>query len=122
MAESNPMAALNDLFGGKIPEGWAGLDDNKDPVKAYEAQLQRYQDALVIAAPFRNGQGRKSLDALRRLTTLKPTWDSESREFYSAAAYGFAREGQNSIVRHIERCLDVVDQGAPVEPKQQKET
>jgi hypothetical protein len=122
MAADNPMNNLNAILAGKFGEGWDGLESEPSPQATYEANLARYQGALDIAAPFRNTEGRKALEALRNLTTRKPTFDAEGREFYSAAAYGFAREGQNSIIRHIERCLDMVDQGPPIQPTQQKET
>lgn len=112
------MDALNKLLDG----GWGALDDRVNESANYEAQQANYEKALLIATPFRSGAGQAALQALKEITILAPTWDSENREFYSAAAYGFAREGQNSIIRHIERCIALVDQGPPKAPQQQQTT
>jgi hypothetical protein len=109
----NPMDTINQLLSG----GWEGLEDKSTQSANTGAQQAAYDKALVIATPFRNAAGKACLDALRSITTLAPTWDSESRDFQSASAYGFAREGQNSIIRHIERCIDLVDQGPPEQSK-----
>ncbi len=103
-----PMDTLNNLFGG----GWSALEE-KQQQAGVEARQAAYDKALIIATPFRSSAGKLALDALRKMTLFAPTWDAESRDALSAAAYGFTREGQNSIIRHIERCIAVVDEGPP---------
>lgn len=120
MSENNsPMPALQRLLsGGALAEnGWAGLSetDADSTQKRQEAELARYEAAAEIAGPFMTPGGRTSLRKLRELTIERPTWPAEGQGgFYDAAAYGFAREGQNSIIRHIEACIALVEKGPPV--------
>lgn len=120
MADNNPMPALQRLLGGggMSENGWSGLDQqNADADKQHEAALARYEDAAKIASAFNGSAGREALRKLRELTIDRPTWPAEGAGgFYDAAAYGFAREGQNSIIRHIERCIEHVEKGPPVAP------
>lgn len=56
--------------------------------------------AQAFATVFRTPAGRKVLAHLRSTTVEAPTWNPGL-----AATYGYFREGQNELVRHIERIL-----------------
>jgi hypothetical protein len=50
---------------------------------------------------FGTPAGKKVLEHLRKLTIEQPTWFAGED-----ASYGYAREGQNSLVRDIERRIE----------------
>ena len=66
--------------------------------EAREAQEKIEDMALAI---FGSGQGKLFLDYLRSRTEKAPGFQAEMG-LLNGIAWGFAREGQNSIVRHIE--------------------
>lgn len=115
------MPALQQLLAGNgfANSGWEGLAEQAgDPVaKQHAALMSRYEEATKIAAAFMTPAGRVALAKLREVTIDQPTWPAEGRGgFYDAAAYGFAREGQNSIIRHIEACIELAEKGPPIMP------
>lgn len=112
------MSLLDDVISGKqLGQGWAGLED-MDTGKQYAGLLKRYEDAYQLVAPFRTAEGHTALHVLKALTVECPTWDGENQDYQKAIAYGFVREGQNSIYRHIMACMKIVEDGPPTPPKQ----
>lgn len=102
--------------------GWGGLEE-KPPNAEEEEQraFARYEAAHAIAAPFMTPAGRQSLAKLKDMTTDKPSWPAEGRGgFYDTAMYGFVREGQNSVIRHIENMIAIAQAGPPVVQKAAK--
>lgn len=98
--------------------GWAGLDeiDSHSRESAQQAQWRQYEQAVVIAKPFQTPDGRAALAKLRELTTEQPTFaaDLAAQGNGDYAVYqGFAREGQNSIVRWIEAQIAIAEAGPP---------
>jgi len=127
MAENgNGMEAVHKLLAGGFSEnGWAGLesgDTRTNEERQQEMAQTRYDNAQIVAGPFASAAGRKSLAKLKAMTIEQPGWNAENKDFHSAAAYGFVREGQNSIVRYIEDCLRILEEGPPVlaKPVQKK--
>lgn len=99
--------------GGRVPEGWAGVDATSPENAANKAQQaqERYEFALSIAAPFMSQAGRTSLEALRRVTIESPAWKPDELGLLNAVGYGIFHEGMNSLVRYIERMIDIAQQG-----------
>lgn len=97
---------MDDAF--KNPLGWQqiGMDDGngeKDPNEAiFQAKLMQVFDLNAnIARTFNTPHGKKVLAFLRGATIESATWMS-SLPYQEAIAHGFAREGQNALVRDIE--------------------
>lgn len=104
------------------------LDQNKDPLGDFlkdmdlpedaaslEQQKQAaYDSAVLIATAFMGQAGQNALLELRRLTIEQPCFIPGM-----GADAGFAREGQNSLVRHIENCIKVAERGPPGAVKQE---
>lgn len=114
MTEKNndDMGAVTRLLGN----GWAGLAEANETTNEQQqtAALERYRIASEIAAPFMTPAGKICLQRLRELSIDQPTWPSQGvGSFHDAAAYGFAREGQNSFFRHILSCIAVAEEGPP---------
>lgn len=115
------MSLLDDVISGKrLGRGWEGLEtltSEVDAGKKFEAARKRYEDAYVLIAPFRTAEGQRSLAALKAMTQDAPTWDGENLDYQKAVSYGFVREGQNSIYRHLMICMQIVEQGPPTPPE-----
>lgn len=76
-------------------EGWEFFDPAK--VEAPEDQPKQDID-LILARTFGSQEGQQALAWLRAATIEVPAWVPGQD-----ASYGYAREGQNSLVREIER-------------------
>lgn len=76
-------------------EGWGFFD----PAKVAAPDEQPKQDIdLIFARTFASQEGKQTLAWLRQVTIEVPAWVPGQD-----ASYGYAREGQNSLVREIER-------------------
>ena len=78
-----------------MAEKWDDLSSNvirMEPIGALDRMFLR---------TFSTEAGQRVLDYLRRATYLQPTWYPGEE-----ASHGYAREGQNSIVREIEKRID----------------
>lgn len=99
----------------QMAEGWEAIDGADDA--AAEANrhvaLEQYVTATVIARPFMTADGQAALAALRRSTLEMPAWVPGQD-----ASYGFAREGQDSIIRYIEDCITLARRGPPMVAKE----
>lgn len=80
-----------------IPDGWAGLQ-SADPEISKKAQVDKDDVDRLYLRVFGSDDGQKLLTHLRSMTIEQPTWYPGED-----ASYGYAREGQNSLVREIER-------------------
>jgi len=76
-------------------DGWDFFEpapqDEQQPVKKDEIDI-------LMARTFGTEEGKRALAWLRSVTIEVPAWVPGQE-----AAYGYAREGQNSLVREIER-------------------
>ncbi len=113
----HPVQRLNELLSmfGKSGEGWAGLEETgADEASAHE----RWQKAMIVARPFMTDEGRQSLGSLRADTLGQATWDRDLG-LLNGVANGLFREGQNSIIRYIEQCIEIAAEGPPTRGTEQ---
>lgn len=75
-------------------EGWDFFEPQPDDGKPAEKQ----DIDILISKTFSSEEGQKVLSWLRSMTIEAPAWTPGQD-----ASYGYAREGQNSLVREIER-------------------
>lgn len=80
-----------------MDEGWEGLRTIEPQMRLTQQDNQDDIDRLYLRV-FGSEDGQELLTHLRSLTIEQPTWyPGES------ASHGYAREGQNSLVREIEK-------------------
>jgi len=77
------------------PDGWEGLQSVEPDFKQ---QVDKDDVDRLYLRVFGSDDGQKLLTHLRSLTIEQPTWYPGED-----ASHGYAREGQNSLVREIER-------------------
>ena len=80
-----------------LTEGWDGLRQVEPEFRRTNQQEQDDIDRLYLRV-FGSDDGQELLAHLRALTIEQPTWYPGEE-----ASHGYAREGQNSLVREIER-------------------
>lgn len=85
------------------PVGWAWFEQTNRELEAQREQAKQTADELTIAyaACFQTPAGQVVLADLRRFLARVAAWDPNG-DFYRAAAQGFYREGQNSMVAYID--------------------
>jgi len=83
-----------------LTEGWDGLRQVEPEFRRTNQQEQDDVDRLYLRV-FGSDDGQKLLTHLRALTIEQPTWYPGED-----ASHGYAREGQNSLVREIERRIE----------------
>jgi len=83
-----------------IVEGWDGLRLAEPDTLKTNKQEQEDIDRLYLRV-FGSEDGQKLLTHLRSLTIEQPTWYPGED-----ASHGYAREGQNSLVREMERRIN----------------
>lgn len=77
-------------------EGWDFFEPPAEQTGDHRQDID-----ILIARTFSTEEGRQVLAWLRQVTIETPAWVPGQE-----ASYGFAREGQNSIVREIERRME----------------
>ncbi len=87
-------------------EGWDGLDESA-MANAAAGQAQ-YRLDMTYARAFASEAGQAVLAHLRSLTIEQPAWVPGQHH-----SQGYMREGQNSIVREIERRIRRAAEGPP---------
>ncbi len=75
-------------------DGW----DFFEPQSGEDGPPEKQDIDILISKTFSSDEGRKVLAWLRGMTIEAPAWVPGQD-----ASYGYAREGQNSLVREIER-------------------
>lgn len=83
-----------------ITEGWDGLRSVEPQTRMTQQDNQDDIDRLYLRV-FGSDDGQKLHEHLRSLTIEQPTWYPGED-----ASHGYAREGQNSLVREIERRIE----------------
>jgi hypothetical protein len=78
-------------------EGWDGLRTVEPEIRQTNEDNRDDIDRLYLRV-FGSEDGQKLHEHLRSLTIEQPTWYPGED-----ASHGYAREGQNSLVREIER-------------------
>jgi len=81
-------------------DGWDGLKQFQPETLITNEQDQEDVNRLYLRV-FGSDDGQKVLAHLRSLTIEQPTWYPGAD-----ASHGYAREGQNSIVREVERRIE----------------
>lgn len=86
--------------------GWDWFEKTERQVQeAREADaIKREELAMQYAAVMTTPQGRAVMADLMRWVMEVKGFDPD-RGFYDGAAYGFFREGQNSMVQYIQRMI-----------------
>jgi len=77
-------------------EGWDFFEQPPD-----QAADNKQDIDILIARTFSTEEGRQVIAWLRQVTIEVPSWVPGQE-----ASYGYAREGQNSLVREIERRME----------------
>lgn len=90
MSQAEKIRSIND-------PGWDGVDATIEPIRLKNMDLQRDMD-IQFQRCFSTEAGKKVLEHLRSITIEQPAWVPGAEP-----SYGYAREGQNSIVREIEQ-------------------
>lgn len=79
-----------------VVDGWEGLQTANPELT--EKQVDKDDIDRLYLRVFASDDGASLLTHLRSLTIEQPTWYPGEE-----ASHGYAREGQNSLVREIER-------------------
>jgi len=77
--------------------GWDGVDATVTPLRLRDADITRSLNTSFHRC-FGTEDGQKVLAHLRHVTLEQPAWVPGAD-----ASFGYAREGQNSLVREIEQ-------------------
>jgi len=83
-----------------IIEGWDGLR-TVEPEARRNVEVEQDDLNRLYLRVFGSEDGQKLIKHLRSLTIEQPTWYPGED-----ASHGYAREGQNSLVREIERRIE----------------
>ena len=92
MSQADKIRSIND-------PGWDGVDADNEPIRLKNMDLQRDMD-IQFHRCFTTEAGKKVLEHLRSITIEQPAWVPGAD-----ASFGYAREGQNSLVREIEQMI-----------------
>ena len=95
MSQADRIRSIND-------PGWEGVDAvvSHLPLNKEQRELD-----LLYARTFRTEEGIKVLEHLKSITTDQPCWIPGADP-----SFGFAREGQNSIIREIEQRIKRINE------------
>jgi len=89
-----------------MTEGWKSLDE----IETNQIQPTKLSDdEIVIAKTFKGGAGVKALEALRRMTIDKPSFQSMYADGVNTAIGMALREGENNLYRKILLIIKKVD-------------
>lgn len=89
-----------------MSNGWKGLNDIETS-KPKSSGLS--DDEIQIAQAFKGEKGAKALDALRRITIEKPSFQSMYSDGVNTAIGMAMREGENNLYRKILLIIKKVD-------------
>lgn len=100
-------------------EGWAALSahEREDAERRRAALIERHRVDTLFARVFSSAEGAELLRVLREQTIEQPAWIPGQD-----SSHGFAREGQNSLVREIERRIARARLGPPREITEENST
>jgi|GEM_PF-409624 hypothetical protein len=83
--------------------GWDGVNAENQPIKLTNQDLQKELD-IQFKRCFGTEYGQKVLEHLVNITINQPAWVPGAD-----ASFGYAREGQNSLVREIQQRIRRAD-------------
>ena len=89
------------------PLGWK--EDNAETNQVFKDRAKElFEINMAVVRVFKGKDGKKVLDWLRSVTIEAGTWRA-SLPYNEAIAHGFAREGQNALVRDIEHRIKIME-------------
>lgn len=102
-----------------LTKGWSAFESPEQAAKSLkvsdeerERRAQRlYDEDRIIRECFTQGTGPEALEILRSLTVDQPAFNPEIP--VNAEYFGFLREGQNSLIREIEKRIARAERGPP---------
>lgn len=89
-----------------MTDGWKGLEDIESG-KVNSPGLT--DDEIMVAQAFKGERGAKALEALRRMTIEKPSFQSMYADGVNTAIGMAMREGENNLYRKILLIIKKVD-------------
>lgn len=89
-----------------MSDGWKGLEEIENK-KVDSPKLS--DDEIMIAQVFKGEKGVKALEALRRMTIEKPSFQSMYTDGVNTAIGMAMREGENNLYRKILLTIKKVD-------------
>lgn len=90
MMESQKIQSINNI-------GWDGVDATNEPIQIINREKQRELN-IAFKRCFSTKDGETVLSFLKEVTLNQPCWVAGAD-----VSFGYAREGQNSIIREIEQ-------------------
>jgi hypothetical protein len=90
MNQSEKIQSINDV-------GWEGVNATNEPIRLVNRQAEK-EINIQFKRCFDTEEGHAVLEHLRKSTLDQPAWVPGADP-----SFGYAREGQNSIVREIEQ-------------------
>lgn len=97
------------------PLAWnVNVTGKQDPKLAMEAKRKQYDIDLLYYTVFTTESGQALLDFLRKNTLEAATW-MPSLAYEKAIAHGFAREGQNALVRAMVDGIEKIKKASTLE-------
>ncbi len=107
----NPLQYLEEFA---RTQDWSQFDQDHSEAR-FESDHAQWLHAQEIARPFSTPEGQIALQRLRQATIQAATFDADLG-LLNGIAMGFAREGQNSVIRYIENCIRRAEEGPPEKP------
>ena len=101
------------------PLGWQGLEMSNANDEVFKAECQKqFELNTSIAGIFKGDNGKRVLAWLRMATIESAAWSpsiARAHGVEAANAHAYAREGQNALVRDLERRIDLAKKCKTVE-------
>lgn len=99
----------------KNPLAWQiSTETKQDPQMMVEARRKQYDIDMLYYTVFSTESGQALLGFLKKNTLEAATWMG-SMPYDKAIAHGFAREGQNALVRAMIEGVDKIKKAATLE-------
>ena len=97
------------------PLAWnISTQSKQDPQLAIEAKRKQYDIDLLYFTVFSTESGQALLAFLKKNTLESATWMA-SLPYEKAIAHGFAREGQNALVRAMVEGIEKIKKASTLE-------
>lgn len=110
MQQKDLEAGVAGLLAGK---GWAGFTVDDQPIKPRPITDEEYELAKSFKKVFGNTAGKKVIERLVGIAFVGTNFDPFTQDADKAAAQGFFKEGQKSLVREIMKMIEVADGPKP---------
>lgn len=111
------MEVDSDVLQRFLTSGWGSMETQR-PDPTPEQMDEQYRVDKVFHDTFSSGPGAECLQFLRTMTIEQPAWNPQ--QGLVGILNGFAREGQDSLVRYIETRMERAMAGPPSKQKKSK--